>query len=93
MMSLFSFSDNWVDLAAHYPKEFIERVEQRYALDHDWKKYIKMIKYGVRADKTFSKKGSKIKPGEWVVRSYSRYLVGQVLKAIRRGRFVKKGDR
>ena len=35
MMSLFSFSDNWMDLAKRYPEEFIKEVERRYILE-EW---------------------------------------------------------
>ena len=88
--SLFSFADNWTDLAARYPEEFIAEVERRYDLDQDWKIYIKAIKEGARADKTFERKGSPIKPGEWIVRPYSRYRIEHVLKAVREGRLKEK---
>lgn len=90
MMSLFSFSDNWMDLSRRYPKEFIEEVERRYILDADWKVFIRITKEGHRADKTFERKGSQIRPGEWIVRPYSNYRIEQVLKAIKRGRLKEK---
>ena len=89
-MSLFSFSDNWMDLSMRYPKEFIEEVERRYYLDHDWKVFIRITKEGHRADKTFYRKRSPIKPGEWIVRPYSNYRIEVILKAIKRGRLVEK---
>ena len=91
MMSLFSFSENWMDLAQRYPKEFIEEVERRYDLDRDWKIFIRITKEGCRADKSFNRKGSQIKPGDWLVRPYSKYRIQQVLKAIKRGRLVERG--
>ena len=90
MMSLFSFSENWMELSRRYPKEFIEEVERRYSLDHDWNVFIKVTKEGHRADKSFSRKGSPIKPGEWIVRPYSDHRIGFIMKAIRRGRLVEK---
>ena len=88
--SLFSFADNWTDLAVRYPEEFIDEVERRYDLDQDWKIYIKAIKEGSRADKTFARKGSPIKPGEWIVRPYSRHRIEHVLKAVKEGRLKEK---
>lgn len=90
MLSLFSFSDNWMDLAKRYPEEFIEEVERRYALDKDWKVFIKITKEGHRADKSFNRKGSTLKPGEWIVRPYSDHRIEIILKAIKRGRLVEK---
>ena len=92
MMSLFSFSDNWMELSRRFPKEFIEEVERRYALDHDWKIFIRITKEGHRADKSFERKGSTIKPGEWIVRPYSNYRIEQVLRAIKRGRLELQGN-
>ena len=92
MMSLFSFSDNWMDLAKRYPEEFIKEVERRYVLDRDWKKFIKATKEGHRADKSFNRKRSPIKPGEWIVRPYSHYRIRVILKAIKRGRLELQGD-
>ncbi len=90
MMSLFSFSENWTELANRYPEEFVKEVERRYVLDRDWKIYIKITKEGHRADKSFSGKRCPIKPGEWIVRPYSDYRIEIILKAIRRGRLVEK---
>lgn len=68
LMSLFSFSDNWMDLSRRYPMEFIEEVERRYILDADWKVFIRITKEGHRADKPFDRKGGVVKPGEWIAR-------------------------
>ena len=92
MMSLFSFSDNWMDLAKRYPEEFIKEVERRYVLDRDWKVFIKATKEGHRADRSFNRKRSPIKPGEWIVRPYSNYRIEIILKAIKRGRLELQGD-
>ena len=91
LSSLFSFSDNWTDLAAHHPREFIEEVDRRYDLDQDWKVYIRAIKEGSRADKSFARKGCPIKPGEWIVRPYSRHRIEQVLRAVKSGRLKENG--
>ena len=92
MLSLFSFSDNWMDLAKRYPEEFIKEVERRYDLDRDWRLFIKATKEGHRADKSFSRKGCLIKPGEWIVRPYSNYRIEIILKAIKKGRLKSIGD-
>ena len=92
MLSLFSFSDNWMDLAKRYPEEFIKEVERRYLLDRDWRLFIKATKEGHRADKSFSRKGCPIKPGEWIVRPYSNYRIEIILKAIKKGRLKSIGD-
>ena len=92
MLSLFSFSDNWMDLAKRYPEEFVKEVERRYHLDRDWKIFIKITKEGHRADKSFSKKRCPIQPGEWIVRPYSNYRIGTILKAIKKGRLVERGE-
>ena len=90
MMSLFSFSDNWTELANRYPEEFVKEVERRYHLDRDWKIFIKITKEGHRADKSFSGKRSPIKPGEWIVRPYSQLRIANILKAIKSGRLKEK---
>ena len=92
MISLFSFSDNWMDLAKRYPEEFIKEVERRYVLDRDWKVFIRITKEGHKADKSFSRKRSPIKPGEWIVRPYSNYRIEIILKAIKKGRLKSIGD-
>ena len=92
MLSLFSFSDNWMDLANRYPEEFVKEVERRYLLDRDWRLFIKATKEGHRADKSFSRKGCPIKPGEWIVRPYSNYRIEIILKAIKKGRLKSIGD-
>ena len=86
MMSLFSFSDNWMDLAQRYPKEFIEEVERRYFLDEDWKIFIRITREGHRADKSFSGKRSPIRPGEWIIKPYSPIRIRNILRAIEKGR-------
>ena len=89
--SLFSFADNFTDLARRHPEEFIREVEHRYELDRDWKIFIRILKEGHRADKSFNTKRSPIKQGEWIVRPYSTYRINTVLKAIEMGRLKEKG--
>ncbi len=90
MLSLFSFSVNWMDLAQRYPEEFIKEVERRYLIDRNWRLFIKATKEGHRADKSFSRKGCPIKPGEWIVRPYSPLRIANILKAIESGRLKEK---
>ena len=90
MMSLFSFSDNWTELANRYPEEFVKEVERRYHLDRDWKIFVRITKEGHRADKSFSGKRCPIKPGEWIVRPYSSVRINNILKAIESGRLKEK---
>ena len=89
-MSLFSFSDNWTELANRYPEEFVKEVERRYHLDRDWKIFVRITKEGHRADKSFSGKRCPIKPGEWIVRPYSPMRIANILKAIKSGRLKEK---
>ena len=67
-------------------------MERRYDLDKDWKFLTKTTKAGHKADKTFSRKGCPIKPGEWIVRPYSNYRIEIILKAIKKGRLVERGE-
>ena len=83
-----------MDLARTHPEEFIREVEQRYELDRDWKIFIQAIKEGCKADRSFTRKKYRqndIKPGEWVIRPYSKYRIRTVLKAIEKGRLKEKG--
>ena len=43
MISLYSFSDNWMDLSLTNPKEFIDEVERRYHLTSDFKNFIHLV--------------------------------------------------
>lgn len=90
MMSLFSFSENWMDLAKLHPEEFVKEVESRYNLDRNWKIFIRITKEGHRADKSFSGKRCPIKPGEWIVRPYSSLRIANILKAIDSGRLKER---
>ncbi len=90
MMSLFSFSENWMDLAKRHPEEFVKEVERRYNLDRDWKIFIRITKEGHRADKSFSRKHCPIRPGEWIVKPYSPLRIANILKAIESGRLKEK---
>lgn len=90
MISLFSFSDNWMDLANRYPEEFVKEVERRYVLDRDWKVFIRITKEGHRADKSFNRKGCPIKPSEWIVKPYSPMRIQNILMAIEKGRLKVK---
>ena len=86
MISLYSFSDNWMDLSIFNPKEFIDEVERRYALTEDFKRFISLIKNGSKADKKQATKRSPWNVGDWIVKPYSPYLIRTLRKAIERGR-------
>lgn len=91
MISLYSFSDNWMDLSISNPKEFIGEVERRYILSEDFKLFISLIKNGSKADKKQATKRSLWNVGDWIVKPYSPYLVGVLRKAVEKGRLVEKG--
>ena len=86
MISLYSFSENWMDLSISNPKEFIDEVERRYALTEDFKRFISLIKNGSKADKKQATKRSPWNVGDWIVEPYSPYLIKTLRKAIERGR-------
>ena len=86
MISLYSFSDNWMDLSISNPKEFIGEVERRYMLTEDFKRFLNLIKSGSKADKKQATKRSPWNVGDWIVKPYSPYLIRTLRKAIERGR-------
>jgi len=91
MISLYSFSENWMDLSLTNPKEFIDEVERRYHLTPDFRNFINLVREGAKADRTVAKKGSPWHVGDWIVRPYSPYLVKVLRKAVERGRLTEKG--
>ena len=86
MISLYSFSENWMDLSISNPKEFIDEVERRYALTEDFKRFISLIKNGSKADKKQATKRSPWNVGDWIVRPYSPYLIRTLRQSIVKGR-------
>ncbi len=86
MNSLYSFSDNWMDLSLTNPKEFVEEVERRHVLPEDFKRFISLIKDGSKADRKLATKRSPWNVGDWIVQPYSPYLIQVLRKAIERGR-------
>ena len=90
MISLFTFSDNWMDLSMTDPKAFADEVELRYNLTTDFRKFLELVRNGQKADKSFQKAKNGIKPGAWIVRPYSPHLVNVLRKAVERGRLVMK---
>ena len=86
MISLYSFSDNWMDLSLTNPKEFIDEIERRYNLTPDFKNFIHLVREGAKADKKQATKKSPWNVGDWIVQPYSLYLIGVLRKAIERGR-------
>ena len=92
MISLFTFSDNWMDLSMTDPKAFADEVELRYDLTTDFRKFLELVRNGQKADKSFQKAKNGIKPGDWIVRAYSPHLVNVLRKAVENGRLMKKGS-
>ena len=92
MISLYSFSDNWMDLSISNPKEFIDEVERRYVLTEDFKRFISLIKNGSKAGKKQATKRSPWNVGDWIVRPYSPHLVNVLRKAVENGRLMEKGS-
>ena len=90
MISLYSFSDNWMDLSLSDPRAFVDEVVRRFVLSGDFKHFIDLIRNGAKADKSFLKAKNGIKPGDWIVRPYSPYLVSVLRKAIEKGRLVEE---
>ena len=92
MISLFTFSDNWMDLSMTDPKAFVDEVELRYNLTADFRKFLDLIRNGQKADKSFLKAKNGIKPGDWIVRPYSPHLVNVLRKSLEKGRLMEKGS-
>jgi hypothetical protein len=90
MISLYSFSDNWMDLSLTNPKEFIDEIERRYNLTPDFKNFIHLVREGAKADKKLATKKSPWNVGDWIVQPYSLYLIGVLRKAIERGRLMER---
>lgn len=90
MLSLFSFSDNWKDLSETDPVAFVDEVELRFVLTRDFRNFISLIRNGSRADKSFQKSKSGFRPGDWIVRPYSPYLIRVLRKAVDKGRLTEK---
>ena len=90
MMSLFTFSDNWMDLSMTDPKAFVDEVELRYDLTTDFRKLLELVRNGQKADKSFLKAKNGIKPGDWIVRPYSSHLVGVLRRAVENGRLKER---
>ena len=86
MITLYSFSDNWMDLSISNPMKFVEEVERRYVLTEDFKRFLNLIKNGSKADKKQATKRSPWNVGDWIVKPYSPYLIRTLRKAIERGR-------
>ena len=90
MITLYSFSENWMDLSISNPMKFIEEVERRYVLTEDFKRFLNLIKSGSKADKKQATKRSPWNVGDWIVAPYSPYLIRTLRKAIERGRLMER---
>ena len=86
MISLFSFSENWKDLSLTDPAAFVDEIEARYAISGDFRRFIDLVRNGSKADKTFQKARNGIKPGDWIVKPYSPYLLQILRMAVAKGR-------
>ena len=92
MISLFTFSDNWMDLSETDPAAFVDEVELRFVITKDFRNLIALIRSGAKADKSFQKTKNGIRPGDWIVRPYSPHLVNVLKKAVEKGRLMEKGS-
>ena len=90
MISLFTFSDNWMDLSVTDPRAFVDEVEVRYKLTTDFRKFLELVRNGQKADKSFQRAKNGIRPGDWIVRPYSAHLVSVLRKSVEKGRLVMK---
>ena len=90
MISLFTFSDNWMDLSISDPEAFVGEVESRYILTPDFRKFLDLIRKGEKADRSFQKAKNGIKPDDWIVRPFSPHLVKVLRKATERGRLKER---
>ena len=90
MISLYSFSDNWMDLSMTNPKEFVDEVERRYVLSEDFKHFLHLLRDGAKADRYQATKKSPWNVGDWIVQPYSPYLVQVLRKAVEKGRLRKR---
>ena len=72
------------------PEDFVKYVEATFELDEDYVNFIKLIRKGTKADRSFAKSRNGIKPGDWIVRPYDQGLVSVLRKAIEKGRLVEK---
>ena len=86
--------EDWLDLSHESPEEFIREVERRYPdMPVIFKKYLSLIKEGERAGKEFSRKKypsmETIRPGDWIVRPYQKYMIEALKECVKRGRLEK----
>ncbi len=89
MISLYSFSDNWMDLETENPVRFIAEVETRFKLSRDFLAYVDLIKNGAKADRKMATKRSPWSAGDWIVEPYAPRMLGILRKAIEKGRLEK----
>ena len=90
MISLFTFSENWMELSNTDAAAFVDEVELRYNLTADFRKFLDLIRNGQKADKSFQKAKNGIKPGDWIVRPYSPHLMNVLRKSLEKGRLMEK---
>ena len=86
--------DDWLDLAHESPAEFVREVERRYPdMPMIFRRFISLIKEGERAGQEFTRKRypslESIRPGDWIVRPYQKYMVGLLKECVKRGRLDK----
>lgn len=82
-------------MAEREPKKFLQYIEENCIVDATLKKILTLIKDGKKADKYFSKRkyqSWELKPGDWIVKPYSPYLVHQILKGWMRGSYQLKKE-
>lgn len=79
-----------MDISVTDPVAFVDEVQARYAVTGDFKKFIELIRNGQKADRSFQKAKNGIKPGDWIVRPYSPYLVQILRMAVKKGRLKER---
>ena len=90
MISLYSFSDNWMDLEVTNPQQFVVEVQKRYKLSRDFVAYVDLIKNGAKADRKMATKRSPWSAGDWIVEPYAPRMLAILRKAIEKGRLKER---
>ena len=72
------------------PEDFVRYIEKNFSLDAEFGRFLNLVKNGAKADRSFAKSRSGIKPGDWIVRPYDQGLINVIRKAIEKGRLVMK---
>lgn len=71
-------------------EDFVRYVEKNFSLDTEFGRFLNLVKIGAKADRSFAKSRSGIKPGDWIVRSYNQGLINMIRKTMEKERLVMK---